>query len=321
MTVKKRLFVTRALPESVQVILKRRYRVLSNREDRPLSRAELISGVREADGLVSMLSDSIDRSVIAAGKRLAIISNYAAGYNNIDLAEATRRGIAVTNTPGILTETTADLAWALLLAVARRLREGDRLIATRRWTGWAPTQLLGSDVHGRTLGIVGMGRIGRAVARRASGFSMPVLYASRRRLPATEERRLGARFVSLDRLLREADFVSLHLPLTKKSRHLINRAAFRRMKRTAYLINTARGPVVDEAALADALAQGLIAGAGLDVFEGEPKITPRLHRLDNVVLMPHLGSATHETRHRMGEMVVKNLDEFFSGKRPPNRLN
>lgn len=312
------IFVTRALPAVIMAELARRYRIEMNRRARPLTQAELVRGVARADGLVALLSDTIDRRVIAAGRRLRVIANYAAGTNNIDLATAAAAGITVTNTPGVLTETTADLAWALLLGVARRVPEGAALVRSGRWTGWAPTQLLGADLHGAVLGIVGMGRIGQAVARRAAGFGMTLLYASRRPLPAAVERRLGARRVTLPRLLTRADFVTLHLPLTPATHHLIDRRALARMKPTAYLINTARGPVVDEAALIAALESGRIAGAGLDVFEREPHVPARLRRLPNALLLPHLGSASERTRLSMGRMVLANLAAVFAGRRPPN---
>lgn len=315
------VFVTRMLPGEIMRAIRRRYRVTVNPHDRPLTRAEILRGVRSARGLVAMLNDRIDAAVIRSAPRLGIICNYAVGTNNIDIEAASMRNIAVTNTPGVLTETTADLAWALMLSAARRLRESESLVRSGRWTGWAPTQFLGADVHGKVLGIVGMGRIGRAVALRASGFSMKVLYHSRRRIPRTEEKRLHARYASLNILLCASDFVSLHLPLTGASRHLIDRRAFGRMKRTAILINTARGPVVDEAALIAALESKRIAGAGLDVFENEPRLSARLRRIASAVILPHIGSASTETRTRMGVIVLENLSAYFSGRRPPHRVN
>ncbi|MEW6325489.1 MAG: D-glycerate dehydrogenase [Nitrospirota bacterium] len=315
------VFVTRALPDVVTAALRARFQLEVNRRDRPLSREELLRGMTLADGMIAMLSDAIDGRMIESAPRLRIIANYAVGYNNIDLEAANRRGIAVTNTPGVLTETTADLAWALILAAARRLPEGEKLARSGRWTGWAPTQLIGGDVHGKTLGIIGMGRIGQAVARRAHGFSMTVLYYQRHRLAAPAERRLRVQYCSLTPLLRRSDFVSLHLPLNDASRHLIDRKALRLMKPTAYLINTARGPVVDESALIEALERKQIAGAGFDVYEREPHIPARLRRLKNVVLLPHLGSSSVETRQRMGMMVLDNLAAFFAGQRPPNQVN
>ncbi|MBI3805891.1 MAG: D-glycerate dehydrogenase [Nitrospirae bacterium] len=312
------VFLTRVLPDLIMEKIRRHFRLRFNRADRPLSKKEILAGIKMADGLISMLSDPIDREVIDAAPRLRIIANYAVGYNNIDLKAAAERGIAVTNTPGVLTETTADLTWALIFAVARRLPEAERLARSGKWTGWAPTQLLGSDVFGKTLGIVGIGRIGQAVARRAAGFSMRLLYHSRKSLPRRDEAALNVSFVPFSRLLKESDFISLHLPLTNESHHLIDRRALASMKPTAFLINTARGPIVDEKALIRALRTGHLAGAGLDVFEDEPSLSPALRKLNNVVLLPHVGSASLETRIRMGERVLENLLAGLSGKRPPN---
>ena len=315
------IFLTRSLPDEVMDDLKKRVRIIYHREDRPLTRKELLRGIGNAEGLISMLSDSIDQEVLNCAPRLRIIANYAVGYNNIDIKEAALRSIRVTNTPGVLTDATADLVWGLLLAVARRFPEGDAMIRSGKWTGWAPTQLVGGDVFGRTLGIVGMGRIGRAVARRSIGFSMKVVYFSRRRLPPDEERKLNVRYRPLLDLLKESDYVSLHVPLTKETFHLIDGRALRTMKTTAYLINTARGPIVDENALLSALKRGEISGAGLDVFEAEPKISKGLIKMKKVVLLPHLGSASRNTRIKMGRVVLKNLSAHFSGKRPPDCVN
>jgi glyoxylate reductase len=318
---KPRIFLTRLLPDRVMRELKNRFQLRYNRHDRPLSKKEIIEGARTADALISMLSDAIDRKVIYPAHNLKMIANYAVGYNNIDIHTATERNIAVTNTPGVLTETTADLTFGLLLAAARRIPEAERMLRSGKWTGWAPTQLLGTDLYGKTLGIIGMGRIGQAVARRAIGFSMRTLYHSRHRLSPLVEKRLKATFFPLSRLLRDSDFLSLHLPLTDHSRHLIDEKALDSMKPTAFLINTSRGAIVDEAALIRALAEKKIAGAGLDVFEREPHLSRRLAGLKNVVLLPHVGSASTETRARMGMMVVENLSAVFSGKRPPNMVN
>lgn len=289
--------------------------------DRPISRRQLLKGVKSADGIISMLSDAIDREVIASAPRLQIVSNYAVGYNNVDLKAAAERNIPVTNTPGVLTETTADLAWSLLMAVARRIPEADQMVRSGKWHGWAPTELLGSDIYGKTLGIIGMGRIGQAMARRAAGFSMKVLYTQRHRLSAREEKALHVEYLSLMRLLKISDYVSLHLPLTDASTHLINEKAFRTMKASAFLINTSRGLIVDEQALVQALRDKRIAGAGLDVFEEEPRLAPRLRQLRNVVMAPHIGSASTETRVRMGFIVLENLSACFSGQSPPNMIN
>ncbi|MBI5380210.1 MAG: D-glycerate dehydrogenase [Nitrospirae bacterium] len=316
-----KVFLTRTLPEPVMGRLREGFDLLCPSEDRALTKAEILAGVKDREALVSMLSDPIDAEVIAAAPALRIIANYAVGHNNVDLEAATARRIAVTNTPGVLTETTADLTWALILAVGRRLIEGDRLVREERWTGWTPTQLLGADIHGKTLGIIGMGRIGQAVARRAQGFGMRILYYSRTRLDVRVERELAAQFLTLHDLLAASDFVTVHTPLSPSTRHLLGTKEFARMKRTAFLINTSRGPVADEAALVEALESGQIAGAGLDVYENEPEVPERLRRLPQVVLLPHLGSASTETRIRMGEMALDNLRAFFEGRHPPNQVN
>ncbi|MBI3595712.1 MAG: D-glycerate dehydrogenase [Nitrospirae bacterium] len=314
------VFLTRALPTPVMHRLKTLFDLKYNLYDRPLTKPELMRGMRGRPALISMLSDPIDAEVIASNSRLKVIANYAVGYNNIDLKTAAALGIIVTNTPEVLTEATADLTWSLILSLARRVVEGDRLTRTGRWTGWNPTQLLGMNVSGKTLGIIGMGRIGQAVAQRAVGFGMRLIYHNRRRLPHRVEKRFRASYRPLPRLLAAADILSLHVPLTRETRHLIDRRAFNGMKRTALLINTARGPVVDEKALVRALKKGEIAGAGLDVFEEEPTVQKGLLTLPNVVLLPHLGSATVETRIRMGWMVIENIQAVLKGKPAPNAI-
>ena len=314
------VFLTRSLPLPVMHRLKTLFNLKYNALDRPLTKQELIRGMRGRRALISMLSDPIDAEVIESNPRLNVIANYAVGYNNIDLKTASSRGIHVTNTPGVLTEATADLTWSLIMSLARRVLEGDRLVRTGRWTGWNPTQLLGTDFTGKTLGIIGMGRIGQAVARRAVGFGMRLIYHNRRRLPVRLEKKFEASYMPLSRLLAAADIISLHLPLTPETRHLIDRRVLDRMKSTALLINTARGPVVDEKALVIALKKGKIAGAGLDVFEEEPDIQKGLFTLPNVVLLPHLGSATVETRIKMGFMVIENIEAALKGKRAPNAV-
>lgn len=280
---------------------------------------DLARSVRGFDAVLCMLHDPIDAAVLKAAEGCRVIANMAVGYNNIDVAEATQRGILVTNTPGVLTEATADLTWALMLAVPRRVAEGDRVMRAGTFPGWGPNYMLGGDVTGRTLGLVGPGRIALAVAERALGFRMSLLYAGRRESPGLDA--LGAKRVELDRLLAEADFVSLHVPLTAETTHLIDARALSLMKPTAYLINTSRGPVVDEAALVDALAERRIAGAGLDVYEREPVMHPGLAGLDNAVLLPHLGSATFETRGRMSRIAAENVIAALQGRRPPNLVN
>lgn len=314
------LFLTRLLPMPVMDRLNTLFDLKYNLHDRPLTKPELMRGMQGRPALISMLSDPIDAEVIGSNPRLMVIANYAVGYNNIDLETAASRGIVVTNTPGVLTEATADLTWSLILSLARRVVEGDRLTRTARWTGWNPTQLLGTEVSGKTLGIIGMGRIGQAVARRAAGFGMRLIYHNRRRLPRRVEKKFRASYHPLPRLLAAADILSLHVPLTRETQHLIDRRAFTRMKRTALLINTARGPVVDEKALVWALKNGKIGGAGLDVFEKEPTVPKGLLTLSNVVLLPHLGSATVETRVRMGWMVIKNIQAVLKGRPAPDAI-
>src|SRR5436309_7348380 len=276
-----KLYVARLLPEPVMVLIRERFSLTAPPQVSPPSRAALLKGLREAHAAVCTLTEVIDGNVLKAAPDLRVIANYAVGYNNIAVKEAKARGIVVTNTPDVLTETTADLTWALLLATARRVLEGDRLARSGTWTGWEPTQLLGTDVYGKTLGIIGMGRIGRAVARRAMGFNMRVLYHDTVRADAAAERELRATYMDRDALLRESDFVSLHALFIPETKHLLNERTLRLMKKTAILVNAARGPIVDEAALARALKEGWIAGAGLDVFEEEPKIHPGLLSLTN----------------------------------------
>ncbi len=316
-----KVLVTRELPREALERLEEHCDVDLNEEDRPLTREELKRRIRDKDGILSMLTDRIDGELMDAAPNLKVISNYAVGFNNIDVKEATLRGIPVTNTPGVLTESTADLTWALIMDVARRVSEGDRVIRAGRWPGWSPMWMLGRDVHGATLGIVGMGRIGKAVARRARGFDMPVIYYSRTRLSEEEERALRASYRPLPDLLRQADFVCLHAPYSEETHHLIGPAELAMMKSTAYLINTARGPLVDEQALVRALRDGQIAGAGLDVYEREPELAEGLAELDNVVLSPHLGSSTRGTRLRMAKVAVENLLAPLQGKRPPHLVN
>jgi glyoxylate reductase len=312
------LYITRLLPQPVLDAIPRHYRMLTEPTDQPPTAEELRHGFAQADAVICTLTDRIDASLLAHATNLKIIANYAVGYNNIDLPAATRRGIMITNTPDVLTDATADLTWTLLLALARRIVEGDTWVRTGHWPGWTPTQLLGADVSGKTLGIVGMGRIGQAVAKRASGFQMPVIYAGRHRLPTPED--LTWERQPLDAVLATSDFVSLHVPLTDSTRHLIGRRELTLMKPTAYLINTSRGPVIDETALVSALEASTIAGAGLDVYEEEPMVSSGLRSLPNVVLLPHLGSATLETRVRMGLICLENIAAVLEGRLAPNRV-
>jgi glyoxylate reductase len=271
--------------------------------------------------MICLVTDQVDAQLLEAGTTLKVVANVAAGYDNIDIRAATQRGIVVTNTPGAVTEATADLTWGLLLSIARRISEGDRYIRAGKWHEWKFMFMLGGDVYGRTLGIIGMGRIGQAVARRAQGFGMRVLYHNRRRLEVPLEQALGATWVELPTLLQQADFVSVHVPLTAETTHRISETEFRMMQPTAYLINTARGAVVDEAGLVRALAEGWIAGAALDVFEREPELQQELLALENVVLVPHIGSASVATRTRMAVMAAENLLAALRGDRPPNVVN
>lgn len=317
----RKILVTGRLPEEILSGLAGRYETTSQHEDRPMERHRLLETIGDRDGLLCMITDAVNEELLDRAPRLKMIANLGVGYNNIDVRAATARGIPVSNTPGVLTEATADLAFTLLLAVARRVVEGDRRVRAGEFKFWAPFLFLGREVSGKTLGIVGMGRIGKAVARRARGFDMPVLYHNRSRLESDEEDRLGARHASLDELLQQSDFVSLHVPLTAQTTHLIGGEQLAAMKPTAYLINTARGPVVNEQALLEALQARRIAGAALDVYENEPALTPGLTLLDNVVLLPHVGSATLETRTRMAAMAAQNLIAGLSGQTPPNVVN
>lgn len=317
---KPKVFVTRAIPEKGLALI--RSACDADIWDAPLPppRAVLLERVRGVDGILSLLTDKIDATVMdAAGTQLKVISNYAVGYDNIDISEAAARGIAVGNTPGVLTETTADFAFALLLAAARRVVEGDKFVRAGKWKTWGPRLLLGTDVHGATLGLVGFGRIGQAVARRAAGFGMRILYHQRHASPAADA--LGAEPVDFDTLLRESDFVSLHVPLNDETYHLLDIRAFRLMKNTAVLINTARGGVVDPAALYAALKNGEIAFAALDVTEPEPILPDDpLLTLENIIITPHLGSASHAARDKMAVMAAENLLAGVRGEKLPNAV-
>jgi glyoxylate reductase len=290
------------------------------REERP-SRAEFLNQVAAKDGVVCLLTEKIDKEMLAAAPKVRIAANVAVGYDNISVPDCTARKVAVTNTPGVLDETTADFAWTLLMCVARRVAEGEALCRSGAWPGWNLDQLCGGDVWGKTLGVIGFGRIGRAVARRSRGFGMKVIYTDAIRAPEGVENELGARYADMDTLLSTADFVSVHVPLMAGTHHLINAERLKKMKRTAYLVNTARGPVVDNEALYQALKAGIIAGAGVDVHEQEPKIHAGLVSLKNAVLTPHIASASIETRTRMACIAAENVVAFFSGKRPANVLN
>jgi glyoxylate reductase len=286
----------------------------------PLPKPDLIARLHDKDGLVCLITDIVDEQVVSQAPRLKVIANVAVGYDNIDVAAARRRGIVVTNTPDVLTETTADFTWALMLAAARRAVEADRFVRSGQWRKWEFLRLLGTDVHGKTLGIVGFGRIGRGVGRRALGFGMRVLYHDAVRADPPVEQELRATFTDLAMLLRDSDFVTLHCALTPETHHLIDAGALGRMKPSAILINAARGPIVDEAALVEALRGRRIAGAGLDVFEHEPTVHPGLLQLDNVVLAPHIASATEATRIKMATLAVENCLAVLEGKPPPTSV-
>ena len=306
-----RILITRKLPSSVLSKLERAAEIDLHTGEAGLPPAELRARVADKDALICLLTDTVDRALVDAGPRLKVISNVAVGYNNIDIPYATSRGIVVTNTPDVLTESVADFTWALILAVTRRLAEGERVLRRGAWKGWALDFMLGTELRGKQLGLVGVGRIGRAVAARAPAFGMRVVYSE-----VFETTMDGAEQMSFDRVLNTSDVVSLHVPLTPETRHLIDKRALARMKRSAFLINTARGPVVDEEALAWALQQHLIAGAALDVFEQEPAVHPDLLALENVLLVPHLASGTTETRTAMADLAAENALAVLSGREP-----
>ena len=310
----KSILISNVLPEQALRLIPSAISVEFNDSDQPLPKAELIRRLKGKDGLICHIISTVDEEVFAAAPGLKVVSNVAVGFNNIDVVAARRRGVVVTNTPDVLTETTADFAWALLIAAARRVVEADQFARSGQWTRWQWDLLWGNDVHGKTLGIIGFGRIGRAVARRALGFGMRVLYHDAVRADRGTEQELNASYAEPELLLRESDFVSLHTLYSPETRHLINERNLRLMKRTAILVNAARGPIVDEAALVRALTEGWIAGAGLDVFEDEPKIHPGLLGLKNVTLAPHIASASLDTRLAMATLAVRNCLAVLDGK-------
>jgi glyoxylate reductase len=319
---KPEIFVTRRLPAAAMSFLEDHFSVTCNPFDRVLSRKELLKGAACRDGLLPLLTDRIDGEVMdQAGPRLKIIANYAVGFNNIDIPAATARKIAVTNTPGVLTDTTADLTMALLLAAARRIGESDVYTRAGKYKGWAPLLFVGTDVHHKTLGLMGFGRIGTAVARRALGFDMSILFHDDGPVDLKMAKQVKAKRVDRETLLRESDFISLHVPLNPETHHLMGPKEFSLMKPTAFIINTSRGEVIDEQALVKALGKKHLAGAALDVYEKEPVISPALKKMPNVILLPHIGSASLETRTKMGMMAAENLLAYFKGQRPPNCLN
>ena len=318
-----KVLLTRKIPKpAIDFILENNIDLEINTEDRVLSHTEIKEKVKGKDGLICLLTDPIDAEIMdAAGAKLKVIANYAVGYNNIDVKEATKRKIPVTNTPGVLTETTADLAFSLLLSIARRIVESDKYTREGKFKGWGPMLHLGNDIYGKTLGIIGCGRIGTAVARRAAkGFNMRVLYNSTKQLPELEKE-LGIEFASVEEILKQSDYVSLHVPLTPKTKHLIGEKELALMKPTAYLINTSRGSVIVEKALVKALKEKTIAGAALDVYEFEPELSPGLKDLDNVIVTAHIGTGTIDTRTKMGMMVGENLLAALQDRQPPNCVN
>ncbi|MBX9992588.1 2-hydroxyacid dehydrogenase [Phreatobacter oligotrophus] len=317
--------VTRKLPDSVETRMRELFETRLNVDDRPLSQAELAAAVKEADVIVPTVTDKIDAALLSqAGPQLRLIAQFGNGVDNIDVASAVQRGITVTNTPGVLTEDTADMTMALILAVPRRLAEGFEVLEHGEWGGWSPTWMLGKRIHGKRLGIVGMGRIGQALARRAAAFGMQIHYHNRRRLPEKLEQGLDATYwESLDQMLARMDIVSVNCPHTPATYHLLSARRLKLLKKDAYIVNTARGEIIDEVALTRMIEAGELAGAGLDVFEHEPAVNPRLLKLakaGKVVLLPHMGSATVEGRVDMGDKVIVNIKTFMDGHKPPDRV-
>lgn len=311
-----KVFITYKIPEPGIDLLKEKFDVDVYEGERFLTKQEMMERVKDADAVVTQLRDPVDKEFIDAGEKLKIIANYAVGFNNIDVEYAKQKGIYVTNTPDVLTEATADIAWALILAVARKIIPADKFTRKGKFEGWKPNLFLGYEIYGKTLGIIGMGRIGKAVARRAMGFGMKIIYHNRKR--TEDDYKYNAKYVDLETLLKESDYISINAPLTKETYHLLNKERLSLLKKNAILVNTARGSIVDEKALYELLKEGKIAGAGFDVYENEPKITEGLEKLDNVVLLPHIGSATYETREKMSIMVAENIIDALEGKIPRN---
>ena len=318
---KPKILSTRPLFPAARAVLEQRFEVDYWTPPERITREELLKRVADKEGLVCLLTEKVDEELLGRAPKLRIAATVSVGYDNIDVAACTRHKVVATHTPGVLDHTTADFAWTLLMAIARRLLEGDAWMRSGTWPGWDLDQLVGGDVWGKTLGVLGFGRIGRGVARRALGFEMKVLYSDAVRAPEEVERELHAEFVDRDRLFRESDFISLHVPLLPDTRHLISHENLDKMKRTAFLVNTSRGPVVDEAALAQALENRKIAGAALDVYEHEPLVHPALLSRRDVILAPHIASASLDTRTKMAVMAANNVVAIFDGRRPPNSLN
>ena len=315
-----KVFVTRKIPEVGLSLLRKHFDIEINPDNRVLTKKEIIKGLKGKDGLLCLLTDTIDRDVIFSEPKLKMISSYAVGYNNIDIEAATERGIPVSNTPGVLTDATAEMTWALLFSTARRIVEGDIFTRSGKFQGWDPMLMHGMDISGKTLGIIGAGRIGTAFALKSKGLNMKILYVAGK-TNKTLEKELNAKKVTLIELLKNSDFISLHVPLNKQTHHMISEKELKMMKKTAVLINTSRGPVVDEKALVKALEKKQIFGAGLDVYENEPEIHPDLIKLDNVVLQPHSASATTSSRTNMAIMAAKNMITGLNGELPPNCVN
>lgn len=322
MVKKPKVLLTRLLPQPGINLLKKYFELKINPEDNIMSKEKIIEKIKDKHGLICLLTDKIDAEIMDAGRKLKTIANYAVGFNNIDIDEATKRNIPVTNTPGVLTETTADMVFALILSTARRIVEADRFLRGGKFKGWAPTLLLGNDVYNKTLGIIGFGKIGRAVAQRAKGFHMKIIYYEPVRLSHDIEKKYSAEYKSFDDLLKESDFITIHTPLVESTHHLISEKEFSLMKKTAYLINAARGSIVDEKALVEALKKKKIAGCALDVFEREPDVEKELITIPNTILVPHIGSASIETRTKMALIVAENVIAVLVNKtRPPNIVN
>ena len=318
---KPKILVTRRIPDEGMKLLEEKFELDINEEDRVLTKEEVVERIKDKDAMLCLLTDNIDKDIIESNPKIKVISNYAVGFNNIDVGTATKHGIIVTNTPGVLTDTTADLAFALLISAARRIAEADRFAREGKFHGWAPMMMLGQDVYNKKLGILGLGRIGQAIAKRGhEGFGMQILYYDIQRNEVFEKE-YGAKYLDKEELLKQGDFISIHVPLTEETKHFIGEKELDMMKETAILINTSRGPVIDEAALAKALKEKKIFAAGLDVFEEEPKIHPELIKLENVIILPHIGSASVETRGKMAEMAAKNLILAFEGKEPLSIVN
>ncbi len=318
-----RIYVTRQIPQTaIDLLIEAGIDVEVYPKDQVIPREELLKRVKDRDGILCILTETIDAEVFNQANRAKIFANYAVGFNNIDVHEATKRGIAITNTPGVLTDATADLAWSLILSTARRIVDSDKFLRAGKFEGWGPLFFLGQDVTERTLGVIGMGRIGRAVTERAAAFRMKILYTNRDQAQDVEEKYpYEIEQVELENLLTHSDFVTIHLPLTNQTQHFIGENQLKMMQNHAVLVNTSRGPIVDENALVTALKEGWIWGAGLDVYEHEPEVHPELMKMNNAVLVPHLGSATFETRAKMGMIAAENLIAYFEGKKPPNLVN